>query len=71
MYIDYRHTQIRMLLSDTSFWCRDAYDVEMVKARNSCLYIPSIHLVDCQGSIDEPAGRGQASPLHFSLSQQD
>jgi len=29
-----------MLLSDTSFWCRDAYEVEMVKARNSCLHIP-------------------------------
>jgi len=44
MYIDYGHIQIRMLPSDTSFWCRDAYDVEMVKARNSCLHIPSMSL---------------------------
>jgi hypothetical protein len=44
MYIDYGHAQIRMLPNDTSFWCRDAYEVEMVKARSSCVHIPSISL---------------------------
>jgi len=42
MYIDYGHTQMCVLPDDTSFWCRDAYDVEMVKPGARVFHILSI-----------------------------
>src|SRR5215471_16156506 len=44
MYIDYGHTQMCVLPDDTSFWCRDAYDVEMVKPGARVFHILSMLL---------------------------